>query len=462
MGFADRFRPWVLIGSTLAVTGCSLALGDDVCREVVSSEHPINQRTEGAQDLLGPRSLAPLTSGPALLAFAASDDLGDELRVVRVGLDGARLATTCEDDRERTVFPPDGAAPTERIAGISLSAPGADEGLVGVVWSTIAGAVEGGAVRIAAVDPRTGCEETASVGVEIGARVAGVTIGMPAVVRTGADELTVFWADGRSPRPFARAVQLLPASAPRFLPLVADGTLVSDAPIALAAFEGIPVRLAAAALPGGRIALAAMVLNGLTWQAQLAIVESTGEIRVASIVVSTGVGELAAGSSIDVAFDGRQILVAWSLTSAGEGYASLRGRLLTSEGDYLRSSLSPEGEPFVLTTTPGEALAASIVPRDEGGFLLSFTRRALDGTSESRTLQLLGLDADGERQFFAPVCERAELEISRPGVTPTFSSTAILADGNLLVAWTAIEPGGVDADASGIAARVFPRDALLP
>lgn len=453
-----------------AQPSCSLASAIDVCSREAAPPEQINVRTEGDQLVTSNGALATMPDGRALVAWVSqrsATDPTEEVRLLR--LDGSgRGVITCENEREHTVWPATADEPASTsIVALTAHAPAglADAGLLAWGEGPEGSAGHAPAVFALPIDGRSGC-------VFAGARRHELGLGPPEavlvdleIVGTGADEFLVVWSlaprEGLGVESRARAFRI-ELGEPRWLPVVDDtGTPVADEPARVRFGERAASSLAAVAA-GGSVVL--VTLDALTLEPSLTLTD--GALRARARPISIGPPSTqtsASGVDVDVAYDGAQLLAVW--THVGDAGRQVMGRLLTPQGDFLRSELSPQGDAFVVPADEeAETIFPSVAALPGGGFVVTWVRELPGaGDQQNRSVALGVVTAEGERGFTNGACDRSEIDLvgilpgthSRPSVTT-------LPDGSAVVAWNAVDAGGADASGTSVYALGASTRQLLP
>lgn len=466
----------VSLVSAAVVAGCTATNGIDVCDRTAPPSRDVNIRPEGAQYVGGPRALAAMPDGRALLAFgsdATSADRRDEVRVVRVDSD-ARPVVTCGDEREHTIWPAGDDYEVDRIA---FEPPTALSEVGLLAWSTyLESPTSVPSVYVTPLLGSTGCVyEPNPPRRALSAEVPGARIGAgPTIVRLSADRFLVLWTSsvatplGASGTVHARALEFNGFGEPLGIDLrdpVTDGP-VGDRPVDVPAATGNPVLVRAALL--GASGIAVLTIAGRTLgghEPELATFDRALRPIVPPFAIGPQISSYLPGVDADIAFDGRQLLAVWIHVGA-DARRRLLGRFFTPDGDFLAAPVTPTGEPFAVATEADEQESApTVVARPEGGFVVAYTRLLLrpDSSEPAQSVALVAFDAEGERQFLDPACDRRELVVSddRPG-DHFGPSIARLADGTIGVVWTARDALGTDADGTAVLGRFFSPRELFP
>ncbi len=441
-------------GLALLMPACTLATAIDVCDRHGPAEHDVNQRTEGDQ-ALDVESVAAIAGQGAMLALTSTNAAGHaELRIARLDADGTSLPT-CEMDGEPTI--PWTRPDTIGLDGAAVAFPplAGDQGLVVFRERTPT------QQRLWAIPlSENGCPN--SFGTTPPLLVAdpgpGVFLGLAHVVAAAQRHFVVSWNEiersGSTPIASRLLGRVVSTTAP--LSFLETRRAPDGSAAALPPDGDLPSNHTLIAMEDGHFALLWYETSVSRFRVRIAVLDDRFAVVAGpTLLAEEAVTLLDAPSSIAGAYDGQQLLAAWTLPEGGVAGHAFASFVDTAAG-LLSSERSPDGEPFRLGSIPegGTETDLSVTGLAAGGFLVAWTERDVTGrTDPSGTgIRALGLDARGRVLFANRACERTDfpLALSYEG-DQTRPSLATLGDGTLLFLYT--NAGGASNDRSGTGVR---------
>jgi hypothetical protein len=451
---------------SLLICSCTAASHIDACDRELPDIFTANASTDGDQQTGGPRSLVALPDGRALLAFfseASSSDPAFDLRAARFDRSSDRVVA-CDDQRDHTLV--DAAADHSATSLAAAAGPTLTESGV-IAWTSDATPTTPSRLYVTAFNPANGCLYSEAQWSESFDEMGDArATPSPSIVRTEPNRWLVIWASTSSaPSGSIRAAAFgLSLDTMEPLPLVDRMGRVVTGAVTHHPADHFVSRARAIATRNGEVAVLVLSSDAGTITPQLSFFDAQMRPLRDGRLFTLGSSweRQAATTEIDLAFDGRQILAVWTKYDEN-GRRRAMGRLVTADGDSLRSALAPDGgELRIDPRDDGEETLPSILARPEGGFWITYGRVEPGSDGSLATIALLALAADGARQFLNPPCDRDVFAVSESPGSHNAPSIARLADGTIAVAWTALDSGGVDPIGHSILARFMPMRSLLP
>lgn len=469
-------HPTILLAGALlagAVPGCTLVSAVDVCSRTASAPIEINVRTDGAQAVSGAHPVAALPDGGAIVVFRsaiAADDDGAGPASIRIAvLDalGRPAERTCDAPGELDLVP---STPGVRFDEASIAMPDTtDEELGLVVYSSRDGA--GRQIRGAFVS-RTGCRRGISGDgtflISDTAPGDADRSALPSVVWLGEQTFLVVWSHSETLPPLdmrasvrARVVRADETTLPEFLPTVADP---SGASVAIA--SGVAVGGLAASLGADRAGIGWSELRGSALVPHYMVVDGRLEAVVADrALAAVGPADMVRSATARgraVAFDGAQVVVAWTAADA-EGHNRVHARYLDAAGASLTSPQSLDGSPFLVRddVASEDEGRLSIAAFRGGGFVVAMEQVGGEaGRFETISARLF--DGTGGAGFANPACDARSFTLVTSDGDLSEPALERLADGSILVVYTSDGASGADRSGTGVRATHFDARDLLP
>jgi hypothetical protein len=459
------------IAAALLLQGCSLANAVHVCDPERPVEQQANVLTEGDQALTSAHALALLPNGRLAAVFTSKPpsspqpDGEPELRLSLLGGDASPVPV-CDAPNEVALVSASMIHVTE--AAIASSAVDGHASLVAFVGQRVAPSVSPPLVFGIFVTA-TGCQVAAPF--QISTETPGLTsASAPAVARIADDTFAVTWTEmlGGATNPYpvirARLVRHQVADVVQFLPTVLD---TSGGPARLVAAGARQYLTASAATGDGHLAIA-WFESGEKSAVTLAVYDD----RLQALSAPRPIFETAETSksfqesqpSLAMAFDGAQLLVAWSMHDTG-GSKRVLGRFFAPDGRSLSSPEQPDGSAFRFGTTDlGDESQVALAALDEGGFVAAWSEIGAPShdDGDGAGLRAAAFDASGARRFANRACDAGDFRLNG-GVTgnQTLPSLVALPGGGLAAAWTDDGHQGLDRSGAGVRAVALSKGALF-
>lgn len=450
---------------------CTLANAVNVCSPSEPAEQQVNVLTEGQQAVESAQALALLPNGRLAAVFTSkplmttAPDGAPALQLALLGSDGSPVPA-CDTPNEVSLANPSSVHAFE--PAIAAAETDAQESLV-----VFSGLEASGPARIFGVFVgSTGCAVAAPFAISEAS--PGLTNSLaPSVARLGPETFLVTWTEllGGATNPYpevrARVLKHEVGSVVHFLPTVLDA-------------RGGPAALAST---GARRYLTAVTAT-TPGSAAIAWFESGSKTQVVVVVVDDRLAAVSAppraifetpeastdlqmsGPSLAAAFDGAQLLVAWSLHDAGAQNAKrVQGRFFAPDGRSLAAPDGPDGRAFRFGTTgTGDEAQVAVSALDEGGFVAAWSETGAPGREDidGAGLRAAAFDVSGARRFAGRACDALDFRLNggtagnqtRPALAP-------LPGGGLAAVWTDDGRQGLDRSGLGVRAAALTKETLF-
>ncbi len=462
--------------TVLVMSGCTLAADVDVCERPIEEETAVNLRTDGDQDLTGLQAAAPTPDGDAIFVVYR-DESGPKLVTSILsrsgppstaweqpdshpGLEGAAIALAPEPNPEQDevgllvyieTLPPT-PLPTFRVMGVSLTRNATPSSFTELC-------------RYADGTPQ---DSSALVIAE----VQGTPSGPPAVVPFGADGYVVLWSSSRTVGGIATGGKLR-ARRVR-LDLCADfpGSAgdPSGEPINLLVEGNQPARVSVARTPEGFFGLwyeerpAGFDIVAGAWNERLDPLVSPFVVAQSDTQTPELLLDPVDSFRTAIAWDGEQLLGAWVGRDDVGGPSRTSARFFDASGRFLRSTASPEGEPFHLgTARSGSEAWPALVSFRGGGFFSVLSEREEPGRVDDSGAGIRAsiYNRFGELAFANPVCGAGDFALNALTSGAQVSPSLVrLGDDTIVAVWTDSSGALPDRDGSAVRA-VFLADRTI-
>ncbi len=455
----------VLAGTCIAFAfGCTAIANIDVCERGTAPEAELNVDALGDQLVQNVHGVAPMPDGRLFVAFTSidgRDPLRAEVRGLRFG-DDARRLTTCGRTEELTYASHEPGGPQVFAGDTAIAAP--DDSAYPVAMAYAEDTPDGDRVFLHAIDGDTGCPFYDGTPIDslplLLEDAPGDAIGFPRVIWTGEYTFDVLWvfADldgGVRSSIHARAFQITEGGVmPLDLVDPQSGERTRDRVVAVTpdgslGFDAIGF--------DDRIVLARYVTAGGGYRIEVSFHREDMSILIPSFPITDIIPNLDQASPV-MAWDGAQLMVVW--TEQIDETFRVRGRFLTPDGNYLSSSLTPDGAPFSLSTSPSsEESHPAIVELAGGGFIVAWTATSLSG--DAQDVRATIISPSGERTFANRACEQADFRLNQ-ATAGNQGRVALTRLGSSPVAvWADDGQNGSDSSGLALRASVIPIRELL-
>ncbi len=461
----------------VAASACNQVQGIDVCDRDRPKENIINVRNEGNQRIHGSSAIAALAGGGAFVVFTsdvsgAAGEENTEIRGTLLDPEGQRIPT-CDEKQEVTYAEPDESGPDEQkraMASVAMPKKGDEPGFITYVsvndknWQVMGRPIT-----------NSGCIYSSRQPIQISEEEPNTIINLPVAVALGDKKFVVLWVSvmtGVDSRLRARALKVgwkttfLPVNHPG-TGVPTDGEPVDFRPSGefISSVAAIPVRDDQFAVTWTKIKIG---MNDRRYVTYFAMYDDRLNQLFEPVVVYSGkpTDTRPIEEQAGIAYDGSQFIIVWQERDE-LGITRVYGRFVDEKGQFLRSSVTPDGYAFrVATSNMGEEGWVSTAKLYKGGFLVAWIDK---GSSEAQdqsdsTVRASAFDAYRNRQFVNFACDRTDFQLIRsaPGGQDRISLVT-MSNGSVAAAWTDFGTNDVIGRESSFirAMAVDPRD-LLP